>query len=1342
MQSKRLSWNSLKHPAIVRSFLPLGLAACSFACSSGESEAQSGPAFPENSRIESAIQARLTGAGFEFLSQNLKPLVQSFLADDSLSICVDGATGTLIGERISYSYCTQSTCSSGETGCPLAVSFKSFELSPIEPNIIRATVVLDMISASFDVTATSYLNCNIDIDSPSDGFPIQLDITLEPSPITGDLTFTIGDPVLDLSALSVSLQNNGGGASAICDILDTVFSVDSIRSMIVGALQSRVESLAMTAVTAYLKNSTCRSCTEDADCPVDGAACEDGVCMMLDECLPAILGVEGELDLGQLTASMPSLGLNTKLQYLVNPGSYSDVENGGLSLGVISGFTAPYNHCVPQRLQPEITVPERTLALRGSRTPANANYEVGVGITNDLIAQALWSAFNGGALCLNLSTELSSQLSTSILGLIVPGLSKLTRGTAPVLLQLSPQEVPTVEFGTNRFSTNASGAHSLEDPLLTLRIPDLWIDANVFIEGRWTRVFSLKALLELPVGFAFDGNNGLIPLVGNLATLLQDVVVDDDEIIPNGAQNLANLLPTVLGPLSGTISSMLAQTITLPSVMGFQLDLNDSQITSVDNGEVLAIFAKLAGEFDGSAIRTQASVKSIERPENAFSLEKSEGWKDTVVTIDVPADLNGEVLEHSYQVDNGGWRPFETGDTLKVTSPSLFWPGEHVIAVRSRLASDYRTLDPNPVELSIEIPMPVRANYRIPTEIAEAARRTPIERIAPELRPIVSSAHFEDAESDAAHIAAGSSASSCSSVNTQTGVGAILLFLLGIFGLLVRRSRSVFAILIALFAGFGCDDDESKTNSTPEPVEPDAALPTPTCKETGCPSNELCRDNGECTPITCSDDLSICATGDCNGNWQCVDNSCICKPFCEKSCSSKQYCCHQTGSCESIPTLDCSGLTCDVGFKPTLVSAGEVSEESCSLEGALCDCVPLDPLDLGKLGRFSAMVTYADEAFFSGYSETYGDLVVGRGTPGELSWMFVDGVPAGNVVGALNGPRGGVKEAGENVGKTTDIAVGGSGDLHVVYYDVTNDALKYARGERDLSSEFTWQTMTLVTGGQPGELFSAISIGNQGPIIAYRSENDHGSRTLTLLQANSFKPESAEDWTATVLASRVSENVTIGIPDGPGLYVDLIPSPSAAPVVVWYDRHGSEGSLHMLDVATNEETIVAGAGAEVLADEPDEVTSSTNAGADVSVAIDEASEIHICYRDIETNSLRYRNLSSHKEIVIDDGLRINEGDREYAVHQVGNDAHLLISDGNVFVVYQDSTGHDVYLAQLSGDSFSRKALLGREANYAGAYGFYLDASVVASTLWISNYVYHSNEMPASEGLEIATFPLY
>ncbi len=135
---------------------------------------------------------------------------------------------------------------------------------------------------------------------------------------------------------------------------------------------------------------------------------------------------------------------------------------------------------------------------------------------------------------------------------------------------------------------------------------------------------------------------------------------------------------------------------------------------------------------------------------------------------------------------------------------------------------------------------------------------------------------------------------------------------------------------------------------------------------------------------------------------------------------------------------------------------------------------------------------------------------------------------------------------------------------------------------------------------------------------------------------------------------------------------------------------------------------------------------------------------HVCYQNGLRDTVMYLAIDGEgaetEDREIDDGVRHSDG-REHSVHVVGEDCNMLVDgDGNPVLVYQDSTGHDVVVAQRLGEgenqAWTWRTVLGDENTYRGAFGFYVKAQVVGQQLWISNYVYRHQDDPPTQGLEL------
>ncbi len=185
------------------------------------------------------------------------------------------------------------------------------------------------------------------------------------------------------------------------------------------------------------------------------------------------------------------------------------------------------------------------------------------------------------------------------------------------------------------------------------------------------------------------------------------------------------------------------------------------------------------------------------------------------------------------------------------------------------------------------------------------------------------------------------------------------------------------------------------------------------------------------------------------------------------------------GSCED------NEATCPVGFECD-------GAPMCDDGAMVCDCVPLPPLQRGRMADDLDSTVLMDGTFvMAGYSPgnpeelgpgLFGDLVVGTyDGAGAVDWEIVDGVPAGaDVEGAPDGWRGGIDEPGDDVGRYPSIEAIGN-DLVVAYADRTNGSLKAAA-----RVDGTWSVHEVDAGAGAIVAWTSMALDGTGiPIVAY-----------------------------------------------------------------------------------------------------------------------------------------------------------------------------------------------------------------------------------------------------------------
>ena len=567
------------------------------------------------------------------------------------------------------------------------------------------------------------------------------------------------------------------------------------------------------------------------------------------------------------------------------------------------------------------------------------------------------------------------------------------------------------------------------------------------------------------------------------------------------------------------------------------------------------------------------------------------------------------------------------------------------------------------------------------------------------------------------------------------------------------------------------------------------------CFADGCRTNDDC-DEGICqeNPLIGN---STCVSGACEIDDDCADfdcgsrdvfcaestGMCTCTGYCEEGCSDTQFCCNTANACEDLPD-PCEGVTCDPGQEAELTTAPSGNSDTCEVTAGACDCVDLPPLELGSVGRHSDSALLPGGGLaISAYNTTYGDLMVGiLGANDEIAWTFVDGVPSdGNVGGAIDGPRNGVSTPGDDVGTHTSIAADSNGTLHVAYRDQTNQALKYAQGV-SAGGDYTWTVYTLDTTGNAG-LYTDITVGSGDvPAIAYMSatvvvnpDQPVAESRLIWLAASAAMPDDA-GWTPTTLdfgdvffacgggcdsgecrldtnvcespapASACNDSCGDGeacfgttcidiavegldvLPEGVGLFASAVRTSDGSGAVAYYDRTG--GDLRLVRQ-------IGGAWQtpEILDGRAVDGTDTTDAGQFCNLFVDGDDNLHIAYVDAIADDLRYLDVTNMTSDVVDAGIRIGP-DRVTRVF-IGDDAKIAMDGaGNLVIVYQDATQHDLLVATQNGNAWQIVTIAGDGASYDGSYGFYNTHHYTGGESLITTFKYQRQTDPEESGIAV------
>lgn len=409
-----------------------------------------------------------------------------------------------------------------------------------------------------------------------------------------------------------------------------------------------------------------------------------------------------------------------------------------------------------------------------------------------------------------------------------------------------------------------------------------------------------------------------------------------------------------------------------------------------------------------------------------------------------------------------------------------------------------------------------------------------------------------------------------------------------------------------------------------------------------------------------------------------------------------------------------------------------------SLPGCSCgdpcgdvDCLPGE-VERGSTGRFTSIAADAKRVLVATYDQGLGDLVAVDATDRTaLRYIAVDGVPDITPTYDPGTYRGGVEDAGENVGAWTSIAMSG-GLAAIAYQDRDANQLKFAYE----TSANKWQSYVVDTGDAVSGLYASLVFdADKKPAIAYLAVGiddgqNHRATELRLVRATDANPTAAGEWQSYLIASapgscgglcgglqcvegampgepqvcatpttdcssacadtevcvsgacraRIDEPKVAAPPGGTGLYANLVVLPDGRLVAVYYDQ-------------TRRALVLAAESSKGASTFSETVLDGDVAGADrgmwSSAVVGDDGTVHVAYQDALGDQLMYTswNGTPGTPVVVDNGERT--GDRP---HPVGAGSSIYLLGGEPAIAYQDGLVSDVRVATRSGGTWTTAAL--------------------------------------------------
>ncbi len=1185
--------------------------------------------FPSAERTDNAAQIRVTDTGIEAITDDPAALVSGLTGGPLTFDVPEDCNGF------------PSTCCPGgvpQTPCgPIEIDLTEqagdeprLEITPVQGASHLDVVLRARVTTAMSVPVGLFgADCTLDIDTAPGADPdirVDVPIDLVQDATSGTTRVEVGQ--VDLTQLTAEDVTLGGGIFCTFAGFGLSFFIDTIAGTFEDAISSAVS------------DQLCKACPSGdvSECGEFADSCTDNVCMRADDTCVQELGITGRMA-GSAIFGALSPGTTGSIDIYEVAGEYADTDSGGISLGLLGGMLpsgTEHDRCGPPATAPAaVTIPESDFFKGNTRPDNDAAFDVGIGVHQSQLDEFAYSAYDGGLFCLTIGTSTVDLLTSETIGLFIPSLANLTGRPSPMYLGLRPQSPPVIVLGTNTFIDDGAGNVTLDDPLLDITFTDLEMDFFVGVEDQYIRIMTIVADVHLPLGLQV-GDGEITPVLGDLEAAFTDLTVKNNEVLLESAEELADVFPTLLDLALPQIAGGLGG-FAVPELAGLQLNITD--ITAVDNATFLAIFAELAPAAKRTErVETVAQLVDVRHGGTDVMTEPTKWSKATRPQIDVA--FGGEGLEWQTRIDDGLWSAWSTSKARTLSQDRLWLEGKHVVDVRARRVGQPFSMDQSPVRLDaiIDTIAPV-------VELAWDPAGVKISATDNVAAPLTGRWRFADG------------------AWTDVELPAI-----------VPHHGAWDDLEIEVYDAVGNMSPARGVSMAPAPFHGQ-----PSQTGCGCQSSE----GGESTGVLVLVIGGVFAIG--RRRLREYRKLLLAVAFVVVAAS--------------MPACDCGGNPCgDVACLP-----GEVA--------------------MGTIGRYNGIASDGDRTVVSTYDDTLGDLVLVDVIDGEPVYQAVDGVPDDIPSYDPSTYRGGRVNQGPDVGAWSSVALH-EGLARIASQDRDAGDLRIAI-EQDGSDWVTYSVdaqETVVTGTH-----ASIAIDGTGaPAVAYLAEGviaDDGSvvTELRLARAASADPSDA-DWTITKIAeavgscagrcgggaftcvepaadgepevcaqdsgdcaaacadgetcvagacrANVADPTSAALPEGTGLFVNLVTLPSGALAAVYYDR--ARSAL----VAQVESAAGTSQFTEFVLDGGDDA----DRGLWASAAVGANGTIHVVYQDGRTDQVFYTTLASAPGPIelVDDGLRAPD-----RPHNVGAGAAVFVSGTTPAVIYQDGFSSDLVKATRS-----------------------------------------------------------
>lgn len=732
----------------------LAAAACNGGgCGSGCSTCGSTPlpgGFPKDDTVPNAASVRLTRPGLDFVQENFGTVAEKALGSATNGNVVFKMPQTALGPA---KVCPPANPKPPECEAEIGIGQAKLRINAITPNRVKLDGVLPMRMKNLPASVTIGLtyNANIVLGDPDKGnlcaqkgtdamafkeVPINVELPLvteQRAPRTGYTKVDVKNAVITLGLQEDDVRICDDSGCGFCASgLNTVknwafgFLVDEVTKRVKDALAG---SFCTTPTPAVTPPCPTGSQPDDPD-PMKAKVCNfTGT----DECMPALLGGDGRMDLSKALASF-SPGTTGGLDYLLasegdmNPApgnagvpnwtprkppvSAQDNNKNGITLKMLGGaLPQPRSNCVkPVDSKPPTGIPVPQEMLGDTVTPWPQGLKgphFGFAIAGRFLDHAFANAYNSGLLCMGITTSQLEQLSSGYLSLLAPSIKNLTFEQAPSAAAI------TTRPGTPPRVTIGGGTDVKSDPLLLVQLDKFTVDFYVWSLDRFVRILTYTADVTVPLNVQTgkdpktNPNGGLLPVLGDIK--LANATASNAELLMEDGGLIAGGITGLVGGIAGQFLGSGFSPIDIQGALkaaGLGLEIPPGGFRKLTSGQdtFVALFANLTPASGAAREEADTRAQIVEKVVDPSAMGLASASRPRFPKLRVAVEgIASRPTEHTFWVDDGPHAAWSTSKELVVDQDAMLLQGKHVLHVSARVVGEMASEDTTPVAIPFTI---------------------------------------------------------------------------------------------------------------------------------------------------------------------------------------------------------------------------------------------------------------------------------------------------------------------------------------------------------------------------------------------------------------------------------------------------------------------------------------------------------------------------------------------------------------------------------------------------------------------------------------------------------------